>query len=101
VLTAIIDSRMNPAAAASKAAMDEYTSELTDEVVKTRPAARKPTIYVEVSMCIPVTGGKSFTYRDMVSSLRIRCDCDGDTDNAKEHEDERPPGEIGEAAADG
>jgi hypothetical protein len=47
--TAIIDRRMKPAAAASKAAMDEYTRELTELVVKTKPAARKPTICPTVS----------------------------------------------------
>lgn len=54
-----------------------------------------------VSGCIPVTRGKRSTYGDMVGSLRVRCDCDGDADDAKEHEDERPPGEVGEAAVDG
>jgi hypothetical protein len=37
----------------------------------------------------------------MVGSLRIWCDGDGDADDAKEHENQRPPGEVGEAAADG
>jgi hypothetical protein len=44
VLTAIIDIRMKPAAPASNAAFEEYTRELTDDDVKTRPAERKPTI---------------------------------------------------------
>jgi hypothetical protein len=39
-----MDNKMKPAAAASKAAVGEYTKELTAEVVKTKPAARKPTI---------------------------------------------------------
>ena len=42
-LTATIESNMNPAAAASFAPSGEYTRVLTDDVVRTRPAARKPT----------------------------------------------------------
>jgi len=49
VLTATIDNKMKPAAAASKAAVGEYTKELTAEVVKTKPAARKPTICMSIS----------------------------------------------------
>ena len=44
-----MDNKMKPAAAASKAAVGEYTKELTEEVVKTKPAARKPTIFMSIS----------------------------------------------------
>lgn len=37
----------------------------------------------------------------MVCPLSIRGNGDGDAENAEEHEDQRPPGEVGEAAADG
>jgi hypothetical protein len=37
----------------------------------------------------------------MVGPLSIRGDCDGDADDAKEHEDESPPGKVWEAAMDG
>lgn len=37
----------------------------------------------------------------MVSALSIRSDCDGDADNAEEHEDESPPCEVWEAAVNG
>jgi len=38
-----MDKRMKPAAAASLAPLVEYTKALTDDVVRTRPQARKPT----------------------------------------------------------
>jgi len=37
----------------------------------------------------------------MVGPLGVGGDCDSDTDDAEEHEDQRPPREVGEAAADG
>jgi hypothetical protein len=37
------------------------------------------------------------TYRDMVRSLSTRSYCDGNADDAEEHEDECPPGIVGEA----
>jgi hypothetical protein len=37
----------------------------------------------------------------MVRPLGIRGDCYGDARDAEEHEDERPPGEVGEATVDG
>lgn len=43
----------------------------------------------------------SYTYRDMVGPLGITRDSDCDADNAEEHEHQRPPGEVGEAAVDG
>ena len=50
ILTQTMERRMKPAAAASFAPLAEYTRELTAEVVKTRPAPRKPTIYRRVNM---------------------------------------------------
>ena len=44
VLTATIDKRIKPAAEASCSPRGEYTKVLTADVVKTSPAARKPTI---------------------------------------------------------
>jgi hypothetical protein len=41
------------------------------------------------------------TYRDMVCPLSIRGDGDGDARDAEEHENQRPPGEVGEATMDG
>lgn len=49
-LTQTMERRMKPAAAASLAPLLAYTKELTADVVKTRPAARKPTIWGRVSM---------------------------------------------------
>ena len=43
-LTETIDSKMKPAAAASLEWADQYMSEFADDVLKTRPAARKPTM---------------------------------------------------------
>ena len=37
----------------------------------------------------------------MVGPFGIRGDGDCDADDAEEHEDQRPPGEVGEAAAEG
>ena len=37
----------------------------------------------------------------MVGPLSIRGDGDCDADDAEEHEDQGPPGEVGEAAVDG
>lgn len=37
----------------------------------------------------------------MVSPLSIRGDCDGDADNAEEHEDQSPPCEVWKAAMNG
>jgi hypothetical protein len=45
VHTFTIDKRMKPAAAASIEPSGEYTNELTEDVVNTSPAPRKPTIY--------------------------------------------------------
>lgn len=41
------------------------------------------------------------TYGNMIGALGVRGNGDGDADDAKEHEDEGPPGEVGEAAVDG
>jgi hypothetical protein len=67
--------------------------------VKTRPAARKPTIYW--SQQVPRRCAMTTTYRDMVCPLSIRGDGDGDARDAEEHENQRPPGEVGEATMDG
>lgn len=45
--------------------------------------------------------GELASYGDMVGPLSVRGDGDGDTGDAEEHEDEGPPGEVGEAAMDG
>jgi hypothetical protein len=81
--TEIMESRMKPAAAASKAAMDEYTSELTELVVNTKPAARKPTIYQAVSSAPSSVPASVGTYRNMVCSFRVRCNRNSNTDDAE------------------
>jgi hypothetical protein len=43
-----MERRIKPAAAASLEPLEEYTRELTEDVVKTSPAARNPTIYHEL-----------------------------------------------------
>ena len=45
--------------------------------------------------------GQDQTYCNMVGPLSIRGDGDCDANNAEEHEDQCPPGEVGEAAANG
>lgn len=37
----------------------------------------------------------------MIRPLSVRGDCDGNTDDAEEHEDQSPPSEVWEAAANG
>lgn len=37
----------------------------------------------------------------MIGTLGVRGDGDGDAGDAEEHEDQGPPGKVGEAAADG
>lgn len=44
--------------------------------------------------------GRKTAYRNMVRPLSIRGDCDGDTCDAEEHEDQRPPREVGKATVD-
>jgi hypothetical protein len=92
-LTATMDSRMKPAAAASFAPLEEYTRELTDEVVNTRPAARNPTI------CDLLVAGSDgpwcCTYSDAIRLLSIRSDRDHDSNDAEECVDHGPPGEVG------
>jgi hypothetical protein len=39
-----MESKMNPAAAASFAPLEEYINELTEELVKMSPLARNPTM---------------------------------------------------------
>lgn len=41
------------------------------------------------------------TYCDVIGALSVRGDGHGDAGDAEEHEDEGPPCEVGEAAADG
>lgn len=68
--------------------------------MKTRPAARKPTICDGQHVCVRGQACGE-TYCDMVGPLSIGCDGDSDADDAEEHEDQCPPGEVGEAATNG
>lgn len=47
------------------------------------------------------TNTEGATYGYVVGPLCIRGDCDGDACDAEEHEDQRPPGEVGEATMEG
>jgi len=97
--TAIMDNRMNPAAAASKAAMDEYTRELTELVVNTKPAARKPTIWQSQHSLMHGCTSLS-THSNMVGPLRVGSDRDRHAHDTKQHKHQCPPGKVGKAAAD-
>jgi hypothetical protein len=94
-----MESRMKPAAAASLAPLFAYTSELTADVVKTRPAARKPTIYGCISM-VDSRQPKRLTYSDIVRLLSIRGDSDEDSKNAEESIDHGPPCEVWVVSSD-
>ena len=84
---------MKPAAAASLAPLFAYTSELTADVVKTRPAARKPTIYGRISM-VDTWQPRRRTYSNIVRLLSIRGDSNEDSKDAEESIDHGPPCKI-------
>lgn len=65
VLTATMDSKMKPAAAASFAPSAEYTKAFTTELVKTRPADKNPTTFPQLAM-FPTQLPESIAYRNVI-----------------------------------